>query len=77
MSLVLTFQLQACFTRYQFVAAMALVVVTLIVVMAGMLYVLTYHMRRSLANMPTLLLAGVMYALSLYSFVFVALAGLG
>jgi hypothetical protein len=43
----------------------------------GMLSVLTYHMRRSLAAMPTLLLAGLMYTLSLYSFVFVALAGLG
>lgn len=43
----------------------------------GMLSVLTYHMRHPLGNMYSLLLVGGMYALSVYSFVFVALAGIG
>lgn len=43
----------------------------------GMLSILIYHMRDSLANMPNLLLVGLLYTLSIYSFVFVALAGIG
>lgn len=43
----------------------------------GMLSVLTFHMRKALSNPPVLLLFCVMYGLSVYSFVFVGLAGLG
>lgn len=42
----------------------------------GMLSVLSFQMRRHLANLPCLLLFCAMYSLSLYSFIFVALAGI-
>jgi hypothetical protein len=42
----------------------------------GMVSILIYHQRHSLANLPCLLCSGTLYVLSVYSFIFVALAGL-
>lgn len=43
----------------------------------GMLSILTYHQRKSLANFPCYVMATTMFLLSVYSYVFVALAGIG
>ncbi len=43
---------------------------------AGMLSIFAYHMRERLANLPCALVIGAMYMVSLYSFIFVALAGI-
>lgn len=42
----------------------------------GMLAIFSFEMRRSLANLPLAILVCVLYGLSLYSFIFVALAGI-
>lgn len=42
----------------------------------GMLSIFTYHMRERLANLLCTLVIGALYMVSLYSFIFVALAGI-
>lgn len=42
----------------------------------GMCSIFAYHMREKLANLPCLFLLGSMFVVSLYSFIFVGLAGI-
>lgn len=43
----------------------------------GMVGMFAYHMREKLANLPCAFVIGAMYFTSLYSFIFIALAGIG